>query len=174
MIGIADIKIIFKSSESNATKAVIVKNYAEMRVESDSTQNAWYPQLHSFAIGLKGSPDLAAAKVVADKIGSVHHEVNFTVDEGLNALRDVIYHLETYDITTVRASTPMYLLARVIKSMGIKMVLSVIRAGTNDTLFASFNSHPYVSTSSCGESPHIFFPPIRTMYRIDPDRSLIG
>jgi asparagine synthase (glutamine-hydrolysing) len=85
---------------------------------------AWYPHLHSFAVGLNGSPDLIAARKVADYIGSVHHQINFTVQEGLDAIRDVIYHLETYDVTTVRASTPMYLLARVIKSMGIKMVLS--------------------------------------------------
>jgi asparagine synthase (glutamine-hydrolysing) len=95
-----------------------------MRVETDSTQQAWWPQLHSFAVGLKGAPDLAAAKKVADYIGTVHHEINYTVQEGLDAIRDVIYYIETYDVTTVRASTPMYLLARVIKSMGIKMVLS--------------------------------------------------
>ncbi|MDX1407599.1 MAG: asparagine synthase B, partial [Saprospiraceae bacterium] len=95
-----------------------------LRVETDDTKPAWYPQLHSFAIGLEGSPDLAAAQIVADHIGSVHHQVHYTVQEGIDALRDVIYHLETYDVTTVRASTPMYLLARVIKSMGIKMVLS--------------------------------------------------
>ena len=94
------------------------------RVESDDENDAWWPQLHSFSVGLEGSPDLAAAQKVAKHIGTVHHEVTFTVQEGLDAIRDVIYHLETYDITTVRASTPMYLLARVIKSMGIKMVLS--------------------------------------------------
>ncbi len=104
--------------------SAVTKKYAAKRVESDDTQQAWYPQLHSFAIGLKGSPDLAAAQKVADFIGSVHHEINFTIQEGLDAISDVIYHLETYDVTTVRASTPMYLLARVIKSMGIKMVLS--------------------------------------------------
>ena len=104
--------------------SALAKQYASMRVESGDEQPAWYPQLHSFAIGLEGSPDLTAAQKVADHIGTVHHEVHFTVEEGLNAIRDVIYHLETYDITTVRASTPMYLLARVIKSMGIKMVLS--------------------------------------------------
>ena len=93
-------------------------------MESDDTKDAWWPQLHSFSVGLEGSPDLAAAQKVAKHIGTVHHEVTFTVQEGLDAIRDVIYHLETYDITTVRASTPMYLLARVIKSMGIKMVLS--------------------------------------------------
>jgi asparagine synthase (glutamine-hydrolysing) len=104
--------------------SAITKKYASKRIETDDTQQAWYPQLHSFAVGLVGSPDLAAAKKVADHIGSIHHEINFTLQEGLDAVRDVIYHLETYDVTTIRASTPMYLLARVIKSMGIKMVLS--------------------------------------------------
>jgi len=104
--------------------AALAKKFAPNRVESGDTQMAWYPQLHSFAVGLVGSPDLAAARKVADYIGSIHHEINFTIQEGLDALRDVIYHLETYDVTTVRASTPMYLLGRVIRSMGIKMVLS--------------------------------------------------
>jgi asparagine synthase (glutamine-hydrolysing) len=102
----------------------LAKKFAKKRIESDDTNEAWWPQLHSFSVGLVGSPDLAAAQKVAKHIGTVHHEVTFTVQEGLDAIRDVIYHLETYDITTVRASTPMYLLARVIKSMGIKMVLS--------------------------------------------------
>jgi asparagine synthase (glutamine-hydrolysing) len=104
--------------------SAVTKKFAANRIESNDSQQAWYPQLHSFAVGLVGSPDLAAARKVADHIGSVHHEINFTIQEGLDAIRDVIYHLETYDVTTVRASTPMYLLARVIKSMGIKMVLS--------------------------------------------------
>ncbi len=104
--------------------SAVASRFAEKRVESNDEQKAWWPRLHSFAIGLDGSPDLAAARKVADHLGTVHHEVNFTVQEGLDALRDVIYHIETYDVTTVRASTPMYLLARVIKSMGIKMVLS--------------------------------------------------
>jgi len=104
--------------------SAITKKFAPKRIESNDQQQAWYPQLHSFAVGLVGSPDLAAARKVADHIGSIHHEINFTVQEGLDAIRDVIYHLETYDVTTIRASTPMYLLARVIKSMGIKMVLS--------------------------------------------------
>ena len=95
-----------------------------MRVESGDTDRAWWPRLHSFAVGLKGAPDLAKAKEVADHIGTVHHEINYTIQEGLDAIRDVIYYIETYDVTTVRASTPMYLLARFIKSMGIKMVLS--------------------------------------------------
>ena len=104
--------------------SAVAKKYAARRVETDGKDTAWWPQLHSFAIGLKGAPDLAAARKVAEHIGTVHHEINYTVQEGLDALRDVIYHIETYDVTTVRASTPMYLLARVIKSMGIKMVLS--------------------------------------------------
>jgi asparagine synthase (glutamine-hydrolysing) len=104
--------------------SAIAKKYAAKRVESGNTQDAWWPQLHSFAIGLEDSPDLKAAQTVAKHIGSVHHEIHFTIQEGLDALRDVIYHIETYDVTTVRASTPMYLLARIIKSMGIKMVLS--------------------------------------------------
>ena len=104
--------------------SAVTKKYAAKRIESNDTQTAWYPQLHSFAVGLVDSPDLKAARTVALHIGSVHHEINFTVQEGLDAIRDVIYHLETYDVTTIRASTPMYLLARVIKSMGIKMVLS--------------------------------------------------
>lgn len=104
--------------------SAIAKRHAAKRVESDNQADAWWPQLHSFAIGLKGAPDLAAARKVAEHIRTVHHEINYTIQEGLDALRDVIYYIETYDVTTVRASTPMYLLARVIKSMGIKMVLS--------------------------------------------------
>jgi asparagine synthase (glutamine-hydrolysing) len=109
--------------DSSITSA-IAKKYAEKRIESGDTAEAWWPRLHSFSIGLEGSPDLAAAQKVAYHIGTVHHEIKFTIQEGLDALRDVIYHLETYDVTTVRASTPMYLMARVIKSMGVKMVLS--------------------------------------------------
>ena len=109
--------------DSSITSA-IAKKYAAKRVETGGKADAWWPQLHSFAVGLKGAPDLAAAKKVADYIGTVHHEINYTIEEGLDAIRDVIYYIETYDVTTVRASTPMYLLARVIKSMGIKMVLS--------------------------------------------------
>ncbi len=109
--------------DSSVTSA-LAKKYARDRVEENGRTEAWYPNLHSFAVGLKGSPDLAAAKKVADYIGTVHHEVEFTIQEGLDAIRDVIYQLETYDVTTVRASTPMYLMARAIKAMGIKMVLS--------------------------------------------------
>ena len=109
--------------DSSITSAV-AKKYADKRIESDDQDAAWWPRLHSFSVGLEGSPDLAAAQKVADHIGTVHHEIKFTIQEGLDAIRDVIYNLETYDITTIRASTPMYLMARVIKSMGVKMVLS--------------------------------------------------
>ncbi|WP_373017458.1 asparagine synthase B [Muriicola sp.] len=109
--------------DSSVTSA-IAKKFAQKRIESDDTTEAWWPQLHSFSVGLEGSPDLAAARKVAEHIGTVHHEIKFTIQEGLDAIKDVIYNLETYDITTIRASTPMYLMARVIKSMGIKMVLS--------------------------------------------------
>ncbi|WP_293665341.1 asparagine synthase B [uncultured Parabacteroides sp.] len=109
--------------DSSITSA-IAKKYAAKRIETGGKADAWWPQLHSFAIGLKGAPDLVAAKKVADYIGTVHHEINYTIEEGLDAIRDVIYYIETYDVTTVRASTPMYLISRVIKSMGIKMVLS--------------------------------------------------
>lgn len=115
--------------------AAVTQKFAAKRVETQSTQQAWWPRLHSFAIGLEGSPDLKAAQQAAHYIGTVHHEVHFTVQEALDALRDVIYHIETYDITTVRASTPMYLLARVIKSMGIKMVLS---GEGSDELFGGY------------------------------------
>lgn len=109
--------------DSSITSA-IAKRYAAHRVETNDKEGAWWPQLHSFVIGLDGSPDLAAARKVADHIGTIHHEITYTIQEGLDAIRDVIYHLETYDVTTVRAATPMYMLARVIKSMGIKMVLT--------------------------------------------------
>lgn len=109
--------------DSSITSA-LAKKYSAKRVESDDQKDAWWPQLHSFVIGLEGSPDLAAARKVADHIGTVHHEIHYTIQEGLDAIKDVIYHIETYDVTTVRASTPMYMLARVIKSMGIKMVLT--------------------------------------------------
>ena len=109
--------------DSSITSA-LAKKFASKRIESGDKQDAWWPQLHSFSVGLKGAPDLEAAKIVADHIGTVHHEINFTIQEGIDAIRDVIYHLETYDVTTVRASTPMYLMARAIKSLGIKMVLS--------------------------------------------------
>jgi asparagine synthase (glutamine-hydrolysing) len=109
--------------DSSITSA-LAKKYADKRVESGDKEAAWWPRLHSFAIGLNDSPDLEAARKVADHLDTVHHEIKFTIQEGIDAISDVIYHLETYDITTVRASTPMYLMARAIKAMGIKMVLS--------------------------------------------------
>jgi len=109
--------------DSSITSA-IAKIYADKRIESGDQEAAWWPRLHSFAIGLQGSPDLDAARKVAEHLDTVHHEIIFTIQEGLDAISDVIYHLETYDVTTVRASTPMYLMARAIKAMGIKMVLS--------------------------------------------------
>jgi asparagine synthase (glutamine-hydrolysing) len=104
--------------------ASIASKYRKKRVESNGKEEAWWPRLHSFAVGLVDSPDLKYAKKVADYIGTVHHEIIFTIQEGLDAIRNVIYHLETFDVTTIRAATPMYLMARKIKSMGIKMVLS--------------------------------------------------
>jgi len=115
--------------------SAVTKRFAGRRVEDDGKSEAWWPQLHSFAVGLKGSPDLAAAQKVADHLGTIHHQITFTVQEGLDALRDVIYHLETYDVTTIRASTPMYLMARFIKAMGIKMVLS---GEGSDELFGGY------------------------------------
>ena len=116
--------VLLSGGLDSSVVSAVAKKFAPKRIETDDKSEAWWPRLHSFAIGLTGSPDLAAARKVADHIGTVHHEINFTVEEGLDAIRDVIYHIETYDVTTVRASTPMYLLARVIKSMGVKMVLS--------------------------------------------------
>lgn len=116
--------VLLSGGLDSSVISAIAKKYAAKRIESDGASDAWWPQLHSFAIGLKNAPDLIKAREVAEYIGTVHHEINYTVQEGLDAIRDVIYFIETYDVTTVRASTPMYLLARVIKSMGIKMVLS--------------------------------------------------
>lgn len=116
--------VLLSGGLDSSVISALAKQYASKRIETDSRQDAWWPQLHSFAVGLKGAPDLAKAREVAEHIGTVHHEINYTIQEGLDAVRDVIYFIETYDVTTVRASTPMYLLARVIKSMGIKMVLS--------------------------------------------------
>lgn len=104
--------------------SAVAQKYAGNRVETGGKEAAWWPRLHSFAVGLRGAPDLLKARLVAEHIGTVHHEINYTIQEGLDALSDVVYFTETYDVTTIRASTPMYLLARVIKSMGIKMVLS--------------------------------------------------
>ena len=116
--------VLLSGGLDSSVISAITKNFAERRVEDNGDSEAWWPQLHSFAVGLEGSPDLIAAQKVADHLGTVHHPVLFTIQEGLDALKDVIYHLETYDVTTIRASTPMYLMARKIKAMGIKMVLS--------------------------------------------------
>lgn len=116
--------VLLSGGLDSSVISAIAKKFAAKRVENNNETEAWWPQLHSFAIGLKDAPDLTAAQKVADYIGTIHHEINFTVEEALDALSDVIYHIETYDVTTVRASTPMYLLARYIKSMGVKMVLS--------------------------------------------------
>ena len=116
--------VLLSGGLDSSVISAIAEKFSEHRIEDNSQTRAYWPRLHSFAVGLKGAPDLAKAKMVADHIGTVHHEINYTIQEGLDAIRDVIYYIETYDVTTVRASTPMYLLARVIKSMGIKMVLS--------------------------------------------------
>ena len=116
--------VLLSGGLDSSVISAIAEKYSAMRIEDDSRTRAWWPRLHSFAVGLKGAPDLEKARRVAEHIGTVHHEINYTIQEGLDAIRDVIYFTETYDVTTIRASTPMYLLARVIKSMGIKMVLS--------------------------------------------------
>lgn len=116
--------VLLSGGLDSSVISAIVQHYAANRIENNGETQAWWPRLHSFAVGLKGAPDLEKARLVAEHIGTVHHEINYTLQEGIDALRDVIYHIETYDVTTVRASTPMFLLARIIKSMGIKMVLS--------------------------------------------------
>ena len=116
--------VLLSGGLDSSVISAIAEKFSEHRIEDNSQTRAYWPRLHSFAVGLKGAPDLAKAKLVADHIGTVHHEINYTIQEGLDAIRDVIYFIETYDVTTIRASTPMYLLARVIRSMGIKMVLS--------------------------------------------------
>jgi asparagine synthase (glutamine-hydrolysing) len=127
--------VLLSGGLDSSIVSAVAKKFAANRIESGDKQAAWWPSLHSFAVGLEGSPDLVAAQKVADYIGTVHHEIHFTVQEGLDAIRDVIYHVETYDVTTIRASTPMYLLARVIRSMGIKMVLS---GEGSDEIFAGY------------------------------------
>ncbi|MCE9679504.1 asparagine synthase B [Shewanella sp. AS1] len=116
--------VLLSGGLDSSVISAITQTFAKRRIEDDGASDAWWPQLHSFAVGLIGSPDLAAAKKVADAIGTIHHEITFTFQDGLDAIKDVIYHLETYDVTTIRAATPMYLMARKIKAMGIKMVLS--------------------------------------------------
>ncbi|GAB6120846.1 asparagine synthase B [Dysgonomonas termitidis] len=127
--------VLLSGGLDSSVISAVAKRYAARRIEDDNKTEAWWPQLHSFAVGLKDAPDLIAARKVAEYIGTVHHEINFTVEEAIDALSDVIYHIETYDVTTVRASTPMYLLARFIKSMGVKMVLS---GEGSDELFGGY------------------------------------
>ena len=116
--------VLLSGGLDSSVISAVAERFSEKRIEDGGQSRAYWPRLHSFAVGLKGAPDLAKARLVAEHIGTVHHEINYTIQEGLDAIRDVIYYIETYDVTTVRASTPMYLLARIIKSMGIKMVLS--------------------------------------------------
>ncbi|MCZ4336603.1 asparagine synthase B [Shewanella colwelliana] len=116
--------VLLSGGLDSSVISAITQTFAKRRIEDDGESDAWWPQLHSFAVGLEGAPDLIAAKKVADAIGTIHHEITFTFQDGIDALKDVIYHLETYDVTTIRAATPMYLMARKIKAMGIKMVLS--------------------------------------------------
>jgi asparagine synthase (glutamine-hydrolysing) len=116
--------VLLSGGLDSSITAALAARHADMRIEDHEETPAWWPRLHSFAIGLEGSPDLAAAREAAEHIGTVHHGFTFTVQEGLDALDEVIYHLETYDVTTIRAATPMYLMARKIRAMGIKMVLS--------------------------------------------------
>ena len=116
--------VLLSGGLDSSLVSAVAAQYVAKRVEDEDKTDAWWPRLHSFAVGLEGAPDLKAAKKVADMIGTVHHEIHFTIQEGLDAIRDVIYHLETYDTTTIRAATPMYLMTRKIKAMGIKMVLS--------------------------------------------------
>lgn len=127
--------VLLSGGLDSSVISAITKSFAARRIEDNSESQAWWPQLHSFAVGLKGSPDLEKARKVADAIGTIHHEIHFTVQEGIDALRDVIYHIETYDVTTIRASTPMFLMARYIKAMGIKMVLS---GEGSDELFGGY------------------------------------
>ncbi|MGI2106791.1 asparagine synthase B [Shewanella frigidimarina] len=116
--------VLLSGGLDSSVISAITQTYAKHRIENDGETGAWWPQLHSFAVGLAESPDLVAAQKVADAIGTIHHPIVYTFQEGLDAIKEVIYHLETYDVTTIRAATPMYLMARKIKAMGIKMVLS--------------------------------------------------
>ena len=127
--------VLLSGGLDSSLVAAIAKKYAARRIEDEGKSEAWWPQLHSFSIGLQESPDLKAARDVAAHLATVHHEFVFTVQEGLDALSDVIFHLETYDVTSVRASTPMYLMARRIRAMGIKMVLS---GEGSDELFGGY------------------------------------
>lgn len=150
--------VLLSGGLDSSVISAIAKKFAARRIETDDKKEAWWPQLHSFAVGLKGAPDLAKAREVADYIGTVHHEINYTIQEGLDAVRDAIYFIETYDVTTVRASTPMYLLARVIKSMGIRWCsaakaptkcLEATFTSTKHPTHAHFMKRPCASCRSC-------------------------
>jgi asparagine synthase (glutamine-hydrolysing) len=116
--------VLLSGGLDSSLVAACAAQFARVRIEDGDRSEAWWPRLHSFAIGLEGSPDLAAAQIAADALGTVHHGFVYTFREGLDALPEVIRHIESHDVTTVRASTPMFLLARRIKAMGVKMVLS--------------------------------------------------
>jgi len=116
--------VLLSGGLDSSLVSALVTRHADRRVEDDGQSPAWWPRIHSFCIGLEGAPDLESARAVAEFLGTAHHELHYTIEEGLDALSDVIYHIETYDVTTIRASTPMYLMARKIKAMGIKMVFT--------------------------------------------------
>ena len=163
--------VLLSGGLDSSLVAAIAKKYAARRVEEDEKTEAWWPQLHSFAVGLRESPDLKAAREVAAHIGTVHHELHFTVQEGIDALSDVIYHLETYDVTTVRASTPMYLMARRIRAMGIKMVLS---GEGSDELFGGYKTFDEVPRLAAVNRALSYAGPLRAAAvlgaRISPSR----
>ena len=127
--------VLLSGGLDSSLVAATAARFARRRIETGGREEAWWPRLHSFAVGLTDSPDLVAARRAAAAIGTVHHELHYTVAEGLDALSDVVYHLETYDVTTIRAATPMYLMARRIKAMGVKMVLS---GEGSDEVFAGY------------------------------------
>jgi asparagine synthase (glutamine-hydrolysing) len=150
--------VLISGGVDSSLVAAIASQYREGRIEAGGTAPAWWPQIHSFAIGLKGAPDLAPARLVAAHIGAIHHEIHFTVQEGLDALSDVVYHLETFDITTIRASTPMYLLMRKIHAMGIKMVLSGEGA---DEIFGG-----YLYFHKAPDGPELHFETVRKLQKL--------
>ena len=163
--------VLLSGGLDSSVISALAEKFSEHRIEDDSKTRAYWPRLHSFAVGLKGAPDLAKAKLVADHIGTVHHEINYTIQEGLDAIRDVIYFIETYDVTTVRASTPMYLLARVIKSMGIKMVLSQPRTSTMRPS-ASFRN--CICTTACVPTRVSRLGALKVVYRSSTKSSLMS
>jgi asparagine synthase (glutamine-hydrolysing) len=150
--------VLISGGVDSSLVSAIAAQYREGRVEEGGSSPAWWPRIHSFAIGLKGAPDLAPARLVADHIGAIHHETHFTVQEGLDALSDVIHHVETFDVTTLRASTPMYLLMRKIRAMGIKMVLSGEGA---DEIFGG-----YLYFHKAPDGPELHFETVRKLQKL--------